>query len=173
MTLYLLKIGKWLLSKVAVLLIATAVAVGAFALYLYVGDSIRVDRERIEKLQEAQELARGTYEKLENAHTEILLITNELNEAREKLKLANELVERLEGFLSKLEYFFLSESEKRKVDNELAQAKNESSQLGPLIESLRVKHANLRVDRTNLSDEALSLEEKIAYLESSSSEMVR
>jgi len=76
MTLYLLKIGKWLLSKVAVLLFATAVAVGAFALYLYVGDSIRVDRERMEKLQEAQELARVTYEKLENAHTEILLITN-------------------------------------------------------------------------------------------------
>ena len=50
---------------------------------------------------------------------------------------------------------------------------NESSQLGPLIESLRKKHARLRVDRTNLSDEVRSLEEKIASLESSSSEMVR
>ena len=173
MTLYLLKIGKWLLSKVAVLLIATAVAVGAFALYLYVGDSIRADRERMAKLQEAQEMGQVAYEKLENAHTEILFITNELNEAREKLKLANELVERLEGFLSKLEYLFLSESEKKKVDNELALANNESSQLGPLIESLRVKYASLRVDRTNLSDEVRSLEEKIASLESSSSEMVR
>ncbi len=95
------------------------------AVYLYVGDSIRVDRERMEKLQEAQELARVTYEKLENAHTEILLITNELKRSSRKAKLANELVERLEGFLSKLEYLFLSESEKRKVDNELAQAKNE------------------------------------------------
>ena len=106
MTLYLLKIGRWLLSKVAVLLIATAVAVGAFALYLYVGDSIRVDRERLAKLQEAQEVAQVAYGKLENANTEILFITNELKEAREKLKLANELVERLEGFLSKLGYLF-------------------------------------------------------------------
>ena len=168
-----LKIGKWLLSKVAALLIATAVAVGVFALYLYVSDSIRVDQERMAKLQEAQEMAQVAYGKLENAHTEILFITNELNEAREKLKLAHELVERLEGFLSKLEYLFLSESEKRKVDNELAQAKNESSQLGPHIESLKIKHASLRVDQTNYSDELRLLEEKIASLESSSSEMVR
>ena len=168
-----LKIGKWLLSKVAALLIATAVAVGVFALYLYVSDSIRVDQERMAKLQEAQEMAQVAYGKLENAHTEILFITNELNEAREKLKLAHELVERLEGFLSKLEYLFSSESEKRKVDNELAQAKNESSQLGPHIESLKIKHASLRVDQTNYSDELRLLEEKIASLESSSSEMVR
>lgn len=173
MTLYLLKIGKWLLSKVTVLLIAIAAAVGLFALYLYLGDSIRVEHERMAKLQEAQEMARSTYEKLENAHTEILLVANELNDAREKLKLANELVERLEGFLSKLEYLFLSESEKKAVDDELAQAKNQSATLGPFIESLRVKHANLRVDRTNLTDEARSLEEKIVNLESSSSEMVR
>ncbi len=173
MTLYLLKIGKWLLSKVAVLLIATAVAVGAFALYLYVGDSIRIDRERAAKLQEAQEMARTTYEKLESAHTEILLVANELDDARQKLKLATELVEKLEGFLSKLEYLFLSESDKRKVDTDLAQAKSESAQLGPLIESLRVKHASLRVDRTTLSDEARLLEERIVHLESSSSEMVR
>ncbi len=162
-----------MLSKVAALLIATAVAVGVFALYLYVSDSIRVDQERMAKLQEAQEMAQVAYGKLENAHTEILFITNELNEAREKLKLAHELVERLEGFLSKLEYLFSSESEKRKVDNELAQAKNESSQLGPHIESLKIKHASLRVDQTNLSDELRLLEEKIASLESSSSEMVR
>ena len=77
MTLYLLKIGKWLLSKVAVLLVATAVAVGAFALCLYVGDSIRVDRERVAKLLEAQEMAQVAYGKLENAHTEILFITND------------------------------------------------------------------------------------------------
>ncbi len=173
MTLYLLKIGKWLLSKVVVLLIATAAAVGLFALYLYLGDSIRVERERAAKLQEAQEMVRATYEKLENVHTEILLVANELNDARDKLKLANELVARLEGFLSKLEYLFLSESEKRAVDRELAQAKNESAQLGPLIESLRVRHANLRVDRTSLSDEARMLEDKIVNLESSSSEMVR
>jgi len=173
MTLYLLKIGKWLLSKVAFLLVVTAAAIGVFALYLYLGDSIRVERERTAQLLEAQVKAREVYERLEDVHTEILLVAKELDSAREKLRVANELVERLEGFLSKLEYLFSSESEKKAIDEQLAQAKSNRENLGPLIESLRVKHVNLRVDRTNLSDEARMLEDKIAYLESSSSEMVR
>lgn len=172
MTLYLLKIGNWLLSKTVVLLIAIAAAVGLFALYLYLGDSIKMERERTAQLLNARTQILETYERLESIHSELLVVAQELDDARSKLKVANELVERLEGFLSKLEYLFLSEIEKKAVDDQLAQAKIEKSQLGPLIESLRTRHANLRVTRTRLTDDASLLQNRISKLESSSSEII-
>ncbi len=173
MTLYLLKIGKWLLSKTAVILLATLVAIGVFALYLFIDDSFRVDQERAELLIEKERLARAAYERLESLSSEIIDVAQELESARSQLQTATELVERLEGFLSKIEYLFASPEEKKKIDDELAAARSEKERLGPLIQSLRERHVGLRIDRTNVSDEAELLEEQILELESSSSKFVQ
>ena len=50
MTLYLIQIGKWLLGKSAVIIIATLVAIGVYALYLYIADSYRVEKQRVAQL---------------------------------------------------------------------------------------------------------------------------
>lgn len=173
MTLYLLKIGKWLLGKSAVLIVATLVAIGVFALYLYIGDSFRLDRERLEKLEATQALARQTYQQLESIHSEIIDVAKELDDARTKAQTAQQLIEKLEGFLSKIEYLFSSAAEKKAVDDQLASAKVENEQLGAQIIDLRTRHAGLRVTRTSLSDEAQKLEEEILALETGSSEIVR
>lgn len=173
MTLYLIKIGKWLLGKSAVIIVATLVAVGAYALYLYVDDSYRVEKERIAQLAEAQEAVKAGYGQLEAMQVSILEVTRELDSARERLALANELVERLEGFLSKIEYLLSSAEEKKSIDRELAEAKSESARLEPLISQLRKRRADLRVSSTDLALEVEALENRIAALESSSSEVAR
>ena len=173
MVLYLIQIGKWLLGKSAVIIIATFVAIGVYALYLYIGDSYRVEKQRLAQLAEAQEAARAAYGQLESMHGSILAVTVELESAREKLLAANELVGRLEGFLSIFEYLLSSTEEKRAIDRELAEAKSESARLEPLINELRKRMADLRVSRTDLTSEVEALENRISALESSSSEVAR
>ena len=173
MTLFLIKIGKWLLGKSAVIVIATLVAIGGYALCLYVSDNYKVEKLRVVQLAEAQETVRAAYSHLEEMHGNILEVTKELDAAREKLAAANELVERLEGFLSKIEYLLSSAEEKEAIDRELAQAKSESERLEPLINELRKRRADLRVSKTDLTLEVEVLENRIAALESSSSEVAR
>lgn len=173
MTLYLLKFAKWLWGKSAGLLIAVAVAVGGFALYLYLGDSIRVERERKADLTDAQQQAQAIYSQLEGIHTDILAVAEELETAREQLVAANALLEGLEGFLSRIEYLFSSAEEKATVDRQLAQAQKDSARLDPLIDTLRERHSDLRISRAGLSEEAGIVEERIPQLENSSSQMAR
>ena len=164
MTLYLIQIGKWLLGKSAVVIIATLVAIGVYALYLYIGDSYRVEKQRVAQLAEAQEAARAAYGQLESMHGSILEVTGELESAREKLAAANELVERLEGFLSKIEYLLSSAEEKRAIDRELSEAKSESARLEPLINELRKRRADLRVSGRASTLDVEALENRIAAL---------
>ncbi len=173
MTLYLLKFGKWILSKSIVALIAIAIAVAVFALYLYLGDSIKVERERKASLMDAQVYAQAIYSRLDSIHTEVIAVAEELESARKQLESANALVERLEGFLSKIEYLFSSAEDKASVDLQLLQAKENSSKFGPLIDKLRGRSSELRITRVGLSEEARILEVRIGKLETSSSEMAR
>ena len=173
MALYLIQIGKWLLGKLAVIIIATLVAIGVYALCLYIADSYRVEKQRVAQLAEAQEAARAVYGQLESMHGSILAVTGELESAREKLAAANELVGRLEGFLSIFEYLLSSTEEKRAIDRELAEAKSESARLEPLINELRKRMADLHASRTDLTSEVEALENRISALESSSSEVAR
>ena len=173
MTLYLIQIGKWLFGKSVVIIIATLVAIGAYALYLYIGESYRVEKQRVAQLAEAQEAARAANVQLEIMHGSILEVTSELESALEKLAAANELVERLEGFLSKIEYLLSSAEEKRAIDRKLFETKSERNRLEPLISELRKIRADLRVSRTGLTLEVGALENRITALESSSSEVAR
>ncbi len=173
MTLYLLKIAKWLLGKSAVILIALVFVVGGIALYLYLGDSIRFERERLVELTEAQKNVQAVYSRLDGIHTEIISVAEELESTRQKLKTANALIEGLEGLMSKLEYLFSTASEQRAIDQKLATAKAESETLGPLVGSLSGRHSELRITRSGLTEEARIIEERISVLESSSSEVAR
>lgn len=173
MTLYALKFAKWILSKSAVALIAIVFAVGGFALYLYLGDSIRLERERNTQVVDAQQHVQAIYSRLDGIHSEILTVAGELEAAREQLETANALVESLEGFLSKIEYLFSSAEEKAAVDRQLAQARANSARLEPLIDTLRGRRSELRITRAGLSEEARIFEERIERLETSSSEMAR
>ena len=173
MALFLIQIGKWLMGKLAVIIIATLVAIGVYALCLYTADSYRVEKQRVAELVEAQEAARVAYGQLESIHGSILAVTGELESAREKLVAANELVGRLEGFLSIFEYLLSSTEEKRAIDRELAEAKSESARLEPLINELKKRMADLHVSRTDLTSEVEALENRISALESSSSEVAR
>ena len=173
MSLYLLKIAKWLLGKSIVILIAVGFAVGAFALYLYLGESIRFERERMAQLTDAQVNAQAVYSRLDTIHTEIISVAEELDATREKLRTANALIENLEGIMSKIEYLFSTASEKRAIDRRLEDAKAESLALGPLIDSLGKGHSEKRITRAGLTEEARILEERILGLESSSSEVAR
>ncbi|MDE0769127.1 MAG: hypothetical protein OSB19_12135 [Opitutaceae bacterium] len=173
MTLFLLKFGKWILSKSAVTLIAIALVVGGFALYLYVGDSLKIERERIGLLAEAQANAQAAYSRLDGIHSEIQTVAGDLESALGQLETAHALVERLEGFLSKIEYLFSTAEEKAAVDNQLANGRADSTRLGPLIDRLRGRNSELRITRAGLSEEARILEERIVKLESSSSEVAQ
>lgn len=173
MTLFLLKFGKWILSNSVVTLIAVGLAIGVFSMYLYVGDSLRVERERIGLLAEAQGKARAVYSRLDGVHLEIETVAGELDTALKQLETANALVERLEGFLSKIEYLFSSAEEKAAVDKQLAEGRVDSARLGPLTDTLRGRNSELRITRASLSEEARRLEEHIGKLESSSSEVAR
>ena len=95
MTLFLLKFGKWILSKSAVTLIAIALVVGGFALYLYVGDSLKIERERIGLLAEAQANAQAAYSRLDGIHSEIQTVAGDLESALGQFETAHALVERL------------------------------------------------------------------------------
>ncbi len=173
MTLYLLKIGKWLLGKSIALLVAIAIAVGVFALYYYLGDSLRYEMERKERLEAAQAEAKRVYGELESLGGEVIEVGKELDAARLQLQAANDLIEQLEGFLSKIDYLFSTAEEKAAVDRRLADAQANSNRLDPLIESLRKKQIDMRIERAGLSEQALVLEERIGALEKGSSELAR
>lgn len=173
MTLYLLKIVKWLLGKSVALAIAVGIAVGAFAAYQYLGDSIHLERERQERLANSYAERKRITEELGASLDELLQIGREIEVARQRLTAANELIERLEGLLSKIEYLFSTAEEKAAVDRQLADARTDKDRLGPMIDSLVGRESELRISRATLNEQALILEESIEKLEKSSSELAR
>ncbi len=173
MSLILIKILKWLVGKFLGIFLLVAAVIGIYALYLYLDDNIRLERERLAKLEEYREQAKAVYAELDDVHTQLIEVGERIQDSREKLKLATETLEALEGFLAKIEYFFSTEEERKAYDRKLNTARNEKNQLNTLLFEITETQSQLRVSRASLTEQSKNLEKNIDQLESASSELIR
>ncbi len=173
MSLILIKILKWLVAKFLGIAILVGAVIAIYALYLYLGDNIRLERERLVKLEEYREQAKVVYSELEVVHTRLIEIGESIQDSREKLKLATESLEALESFLAKVEYFFSTEEERKAYDVKLTKARRQKDELNSLLFEITEKQSELRVSRASLTEQSKNLEKNIDQLESASSELAR
>lgn len=173
MTVILLKIGKWLLSKVAAYLLIAVIVVGLVALYLYLSDSIRIERERMIRLEELQVEAQDLYSRLQDLHGQLVETGREMQQARERVAAANRAVEALQGLMSKVEYIFLPAEEKRRRDQELREAQERRDAQRMLLKRLSGEQAALRATRAQLAGRVGEVESSITELQSKSSQIIQ
>jgi len=173
MSLLLLKLGKFLLGKVVGIVVLVVLAVGCFAAYLYVTDSIRLEQERLEKLASLRSEASEAYERLGDLHEDLVDIAKRIEVSQTRLKLAKETLDYLESVLLKIEYFFYSAKEKQVHDEKLKSAKSEREQITGALSSLITDQGGLKNERAELVEKTKQFEERITELETSGSEAGR
>ncbi|MEM9159386.1 MAG: hypothetical protein AAGB46_10080, partial [Verrucomicrobiota bacterium] len=173
MSLILAKIGKWLLGKLLVVGLIVGFAVGVFALYLFLSDEYRIEGEREAQLATAEMLRKEVRAQSEEAFDRLREIGEEMKASQKRLEIANETIELMEGFLTKVEYFFLSDEEKKAHDVKLEKAKQSKELQEELLASLSGERSEKRMMRDALTLKEAELDKEIIHLQRSYSKTVR
>ncbi|MDQ8205411.1 hypothetical protein [Pelagicoccus sp. SDUM812003] len=173
MPLFLLKIAKWLVGKGLVFGIAIAIAVGAFALWIFATRSYEAEGQRIGELVTLRQHATEVYGELESAHQRLIALGQDIEDNRRKLEAANRAIEYLDGILERITRLFTQNSKER-TENErrLAQEKAERQRLLEEQAKLVEEQSGLRIRRVSLTERAKELEREIASLEGAESGFV-
>ena len=171
MSLFILKLCKFLFGKIIGIAVLIALAVGVFATYLYITDSVRLEQERLNKLELLRDEAAEAHERLIGLHEELAETAKRIEVSQTRLKLAKETLEYLESVFLKIEYFFYSAEEKQAHDEKLRKAKSEREDIDTAIATLLSGQGNLRSERAELAEKAKQLEERITELEGSGSKV--
>lgn len=173
MPLIFLKLAKWVLSKGIVLAVVGGLAVGAFALWMYVQKSYHSEGSRVSELAQLQERASLLYTELESAHKRLIELGEEIEETRKRIEAANKVIEYFDGILNRIERFItMSAAERAESERKLQEAKAERSSLTDARKLLVNEQSELRVKRITYSEEAKALEARIGKLEGEASGFV-
>ncbi|MCH6255749.1 hypothetical protein MLD52_04275 [Puniceicoccaceae bacterium K14] len=143
MSLLLVAVFRWLISKGFVILIAGTLIVGGFAFYTFVQEGIDEENERSALLEDL----RGKAEllKLEASEYEERLheVAEQAKEARRDLERAQKGIAYLKGALAKVEYIFMSPEERERYNKRLGEEEKRERVSVLLIESLELESLNL------------------------------
>lgn len=162
MPLFLLKIGKWIVGKGLVYALAAAVVVAVFALWLFAEKSLSSEDSRVGELDELERRAGEIYAELDNVHVQLVELGERVDETRKRIENANQVINYLDGLLKRIGRFItLSEEERKESERQLAEAKAEKAAETATLDRLVVEQSRLRLDRAGLTEEAVSLEQRI------------
>ncbi|MBK1877149.1 hypothetical protein [Pelagicoccus mobilis] len=173
MPLILLKFAKWFLGKGIVWATVAALAIGVFALWIFVKRSYSDEGERVAELSQLQERASVVYAELETSHKRLIELGEEIESARRNIEALERAIEFRDGILKSIERLFTMSSEERaEVEAELEQAKADRLTEIERRKKLTSEQSQERIDRIAFSDEARGLEGRISELEGESSRFV-
>lgn len=143
MSLLVVAICRWLVSKGFVILIAGALLVGGFAFYTFVKEGMETENRRnllLAELQVKSDLLGSEIVKYEKRLVEI---GDELKAAQKSLTRARRGIEYLSGALAKIEYVFMSSEERAQYEQRLEREKKREAYQETLIQSLNLESLNI------------------------------
>lgn len=170
MPILLLKLAKWLLGKGIVLALIGGLAVGAFALFIFVQRSYDSEGSRVGELAELQTRASEVYSELEATHSRLIELGSEIEETRQRIAAAERVIEYFDGILNRIERFItMSAEERAESQRKLEEAKARKAESDSIRKKLVNEQSQLRVNRITAAEEAKSLESRIGELEGQAS----
>ncbi len=171
MPLFLLKLGRWLLSKGVLYGLVAALAVAVFALWIFAKRGYESEELRLAELDQLQGQAARLYGELEATHERLNELGEGIEETRRKMAAANQTIALLDGILKRLERLVTFSAEERaEAERELAEAKAAKAAELRQQNALVSEQSRLRVDRVRLTEQAKDLESRISELSASSSQ---
>lgn len=150
MPLLIVVIIRWLTGKGLVIVVGATLAVGSFALYMYLSEHVQRESERIQELELYQMEVKSLQASIESSQARIAEIGNDLAAAREQIKAANRAIEAVRGIMSKIEYVFLSAKEQYEHDRKLRTSKKIKDAQELLARKLTSENENLLDDLPRL-----------------------
>lgn len=168
MSLILIAVSRWLISKGVVIIVAGAIIVGGFAFYTFVQEGLKAEKAReLERsdLAAKSDLLKSELDKYEGR---LHAVFEELKDANRDLQRAKKGIEYLQSALAKIEYVFMTQAERERHNRRLNREEGRARDQKELIESLELETMDLnRLKELALLNTA-DIRERISEIEGTS-----
>ncbi|MEZ5278306.1 MAG: hypothetical protein R3F07_18135 [Opitutaceae bacterium] len=172
MTVVLIQLGLWLSRKLLVGILIVAVGLGAYGLYLYLSENVRVELERqhlVDRLEAEMESAQLAIGVLEN---ELEGVQRKIEAARTSATAADRILSGLESLQSYWDWILSSPAERAELKKRKEQARKRRDDNLKLVEVLNGRLDSISMEQAGLQAQMEVVTERIAALEASPSKVV-
>lgn len=172
MTVVLIQLGLWLSRKLLVGALIVAVGLGAYGLYLYLSENVRVELERQELVERLQGELEASLQAVVDLEDELRDIEERIDSARESADLAERVLARLESLQSYWDWLFASAAEKVDLKRQKEQVRKRRDDNLMLVGTLDDRLDTLSYEQADLQTGLSVLQTRIVALEASPSKAV-
>ena len=172
MTVVLIQLGLWLSRKLLVGVLIVAIGLGAYGLFLYLSENVRIELERqhlVDRLEAEMESARLAVGVLEN---ELEGVQQKIEAAKTSASAAERIFNALESLQSYWDWILSSPAERAELKKRKEQARKRRDDNLKLVEVLNGRLDTISIEQAGLQAQMEVVRERIAVLEASPSKAV-